>query len=260
MKCITVAPRYGRLTVLRELEQQEYLRVLWCRCDCGTEKAVKLKNVRSGTTSSCGCFNKQRSSETHRGKVFQRSRRWQFVPKPGMRFDRLLVTAVIDNPKPIGSLRPRLAVEVQCDCGTVKVCNWFNVRSGITRSCGCLAAELTSTRRKYETEEPNFRHGFRQAGRKPTPEYSAWVGMQDRCNNPKCTGYRHYGGRGISVCQEWQDSFLAFLEHVGPRPSPKHSIDRYPDNNGNYEPGNVRWATWSQQMRNRRPRSEWGNK
>lgn len=84
------------------------------------------------------------------------------------------------------------------------------------------------------------------------PEYQAWKGIKRRCLNAKAKNYHHYGGRGITVCDAWRDSFAAFFAYVGPRPSPKHSIDRYPDNNGNYEPGNVRWATQSQQCRNTR--------
>lgn len=85
-----------------------------------------------------------------------------------------------------------------------------------------------------------------------TAEYAAWNGIKARCGNPKDKGYKNYGGRGIRVCPEWHDSFEAFLRDIGPRPSEDHSIDRYPNNDGNYEPGNVRWATWSEQCRNRR--------
>lgn len=84
-----------------------------------------------------------------------------------------------------------------------------------------------------------------------TPEHRAWRKARDRCCNPSDRNYPDYGGRGLSMCQEWRDSFLAFYHHIGPRPSPDHSLDRI-DNDRGYEPGNVRWATRAQQARNRR--------
>lgn len=99
----------------------------------------------------------------------------------------------------------------------------------------------------------SFRRDTKMRGAKPkhrmcsTPEYRAWAGAIERCKR-----HENYAGRGITVCAEWRNSFEAFYAHVGPRPSPAHSLDRFPDNDGNYEPGNVRWATRTQQNRNRR--------
>lgn len=84
-----------------------------------------------------------------------------------------------------------------------------------------------------------------------SPEYTAWAGMLQRCRNPKNAAYPDYGGRGITVCDAWRDSFEAFYADLGPRPSARHSIDRI-DNDGNYEPGNCRWATAKEQNRNTR--------
>ena len=83
-----------------------------------------------------------------------------------------------------------------------------------------------------------------------TPEYRAWVAMIQRCYNPANKNYDRYGGRGISVCREWLDCSTAFLRNMGKRPSKGHSLDRFPNNDGNYEPGNVRWATRSEQQEN----------
>lgn len=77
-----------------------------------------------------------------------------------------------------------------------------------------------------------------------------WHGMKSRCLNPNHDKYKNYGGRGIAICERWLNSYEAFVADMGPRPSPKHTIDRYPNNDGNYEAGNCRWATRQQQMRN----------
>jgi hypothetical protein len=81
-------------------------------------------------------------------------------------------------------------------------------------------------------------------------EYGIWCSMKGRCLNPNAHKYNLYGGNGVKIHPEWIDSFDAFYRDVGPRPSPRHSLDRFPDKTGNYEPGNVRWATQKEQMRN----------
>lgn len=97
----------------------------------------------------------------------------------------------------------------------------------------------------------NFRHGGSPAGR-VSPEYRAWCNAKQRCNNPKDPRYHRYGGQGVRFHPAWENDFPAFLAHVGPRPGPGFSIDRK-DNEGHYEPGNLRWATMSEQNKNRRP-------
>lgn len=84
------------------------------------------------------------------------------------------------------------------------------------------------------------------------PLYSIWIAMRQRCMNPRCESYKDYGGRGIKVCEEWND-FAVFLWDMGERPTKAHSIDRYPDNSGNYCKANCRWATAKEQTLNRRP-------
>jgi hypothetical protein len=93
-------------------------------------------------------------------------------------------------------------------------------------------------------------HGYTK-GRIIPKEFRAWQGMINRCTNKKIEDYKDYGAKGIVICDRWRHSFVAFLEDMGPSPSPTHSLDRYPNNKGNYEPGNVRWATKKEQSRNR---------
>jgi hypothetical protein len=134
---------------------------------------------------------------------------------------------------------------VRCDCGHVQISVARSVVNGRIQSCGCLNDELRLQR--------NTKHGCAGRGTK-TPEYFIWRQMIQRCENPNDKSYRWYGGRGISVCQKWRASFLSFLADVGLRPGQDLTIDRV-DNDGNYEPGNVRWATWQEQASNKRKRA-----
>jgi hypothetical protein len=127
---------------------------------------------------------------------------------------------------------------VKCACGTVKkVGRSFFVR-GKVKSCGCLHDKYVG--------DAGRTHGMSK-----TPEYQCWMSMNRRCRDPRVDGWMLYGARGISVCDAWRNSFEAFHADMGARPSLAHTLDRWPDRHGNYEPGNVRWATAAEQSANK---------
>lgn len=131
-----------------------------------------------------------------------------------------------------------------CECGTERNIAAQSLRRGDAYSCGCKHKPPAPGQAKRSKPKGNVKHGLRNS-----VEYSTWVSMKQRCLNPNSENYSNYGGRGITVCEEWKDSFLAFFNYVGPRPEGT-SLDRI-EVNGNYEPGNVRWATEEEQCNNR---------
>jgi hypothetical protein len=133
-----------------------------------------------------------------------------------------------------------------CDCGVIVVTRGYSLRSGNTGSCGCRRRSASSR----AARDRNTKHGQTK-----TPTWSSWRAMVQRCTDPNVRCWKNYGGRGIKVCERWlgENGFVNFLADVGERPDGR-TLDRFPDGNGNYEPGNVRWATAKEQAANQRPR------
>lgn len=147
---------------------------------------------------------------------------------------------------PYGTQGKKAPAQVcQCSCnGGYTVTRVSSLKTGLAKSCGCLLKEKTAAIGRM-----NKKHGMYG-----TTEYKSWQGMKSRCNNNRHHAYSDYGGRGISVHPDWdnpENGFQKFYDYMGPKPTPEHEIER--DNvNGNYEPGNVRWATVDEQARNKR--------
>lgn len=167
----------------------------------------------------------------------------------GARFGRLVVIEYAGPRYPRGFMW-----KCQCDCGDIAQTDGDSLRRGYARSCGCLRREKTSARRS---------RGFSSMSVGTTSDpatYTSYSGMISRCYNSSVPKFSLWGGRGISVCDRWrigengQSGYECFVADMGPRPSRALSIDRFPDNDGNYEPGNCRWASTSQQRLNQRRR------
>lgn len=155
----------------------------------------------------------------------------------GKKFGRLTVLKRMANDK---HKKPMWLCK--CDCGEEKIVLGLSLKSGNTKSCGCLQKEVVIKR--------STKHGYNKRGKR-YKIYNSWSDMIKRCTNPNVHNYNNYGGRGIKVCKRWQHSFANFFEDMGEPPTKKHSLDRI-DNNKGYCKSNCRWATPKQQQTNKR--------
>lgn len=212
-----IGERFERLVVVDQYREDG---TTWARvaCDCGVTKVVRMAALVAKQARSCGCLVKD-------------TRNSPITDRIGQRFGRLTVLRLGEGRTAGGGVR----WVCLCDCGNEKEVNGNAMVSGNVQSCGCLHRDAV----------------HRTHGMSGSREYRIWAGMKDRCSNPNNNRYADYGGRGITVHQPWIDSYEAWSEYMGPRPKGT-SIDRV-DVDGNYEPGNVRWATNAEQANNKRP-------
>lgn len=158
------------------------------------------------------------------------ARAWNFKDITGQEFGRL---KAIRLSRVVGKIAYWLC---QCRCGKECETQGSSLRNKGVKSCGCA------------TKEATVKHGMYDA-----PGYRSWYSMIDRCTDKTAKDYPRYGGKGVNVCERWLglEGIKNFFADMGPQPTPKHSIDRFPNKNGNYEPGNCRWATRFEQQRNK---------
>jgi len=216
-----IGKSFGRLTVVEKTDKRYDRKVVWrCECSCGNKNfEVDTVRLNRGNTRSCGCLRVDSAGQ------------YKKLNLTGRQFGRWLALEGDIKRKN----KKRIFWRCVCDCGVERLVSTEDLMSGHSTSCGCSNG-IT-----------RVRHGLSYHGL-----YCVWDGMRQRCCNPKCTAYLHYGGRGITVCAEWFNSFKTFYDWAVSNGYRKGlTIDRI-DNNGNYEPVNCRWVTQKENNRNKR--------
>jgi len=203
--------RFGRL-IITSIDGRVNSRLFVnCTCDCGNTKRIRYDILKSGDSKSCGCLNIE-------------VRHTSFITKPleGLQFTNLTVIERVEN------RNKKVMYKCLCSCGNYMITDMSHLTSGHTKSCGCLT----------------LLHGMSQ-----TYIFRIWSSMVQRCTTTTHKQYDYYGGRGITVCNEWINDFNKFYEDMGDRPTEQHSLDRE-NNELGYSKANCRWATRKEQQNN----------
>lgn len=221
-----IGRRFGRLVVVEKTRTASG-RVAWvCKCDCGKSTIVRTDSLTRGLTKSCGCLAIEAATGISRHQDLA-----------GQRFGRL--TAI----EPSGRDKNSRAViwKCKCDCGSVQYARSSSLNAGEVRSCGCLQRDVVA--------ELNTTHGL-SGGRDQTNRlYRIWRNMKQRCTNPNATKYELYGGRGIKVCDGWQE-YEPFHEWATSNGYDDALTLERVDRDGHYEPNNCTWVSYKAQARN----------
>lgn len=263
--------KFGKLTVVENsfsIKGSSYSKTL---CECGETKTVRNKSLKTGGTSSCGCIRIENLLGTTFGRLTVIENSWivgknghskvkcicgnvkevrNYELKSGKRsccgcsinenlngrkFGKLLVISDPFNKEIDG--KSKICYNTICDCGKESIVINFSLTKGVRKNCGCSSGNA------------NHIHGHSR-----NKLFKLYTGMKTRCYNSKCKGFKHYGGRGIKVCDRWLESFENFLDDMGERPEGM-SLDRI-DADLDYSPENCRWATNQTQARNKRKKGD----
>lgn len=210
--------KFGLLTVLKRDFSSTRKDAVWlCKCDCGNETAASSHDLRYGRKKSCGCATKKLISDSKIKDV------------AGLRFGRLVTIEQIGFDK-----HHRATWKCKCDCGNFVNVNVNNLIFSRTQSCGCLHKENFNRKTHNESK---------------TRLYRIWCGMRARCYSSKSNVFKWYGGKGIKVCEEWNENYESFRDWAMANGYEEGlSIDRI-NSNGNYEPSNCRWLTRAENAR-----------
>lgn len=269
---VEAGQRFGRLAVIDSETRKTMpshpngVRAARCRCDCGAETVVWLRDLVRGDTTSCGCLQRERARAMGKRtgsspENVARLRAMTQTPEHRERA-RVLGKQVGSSPENIERMRSMTRTPEARERARAM----GKQRGASPENLARMAEFSRSSERRSWLAERNrsaeHRAEVSTHGLSAHPLYDTWNGIIARCENPKSAAWKDYGGRGIQLCPEWRDVavFIKWIEtNLGPRPDgitaagrPEYSLDRI-DVNGNYEPGNLRWATWAEQHANKRP-------